>query len=452
MRFTKRQLKFAKDQLSEDTVNRLVALNSKLDGHDFPSRLRRYVKHCTTDDAFDENNQRTNTLDEKIGGLAQEATSSPDLLGPELPWLVCQDSSAAFCFAYRIGRLDPARDFLPVLLKAQEEAGKDAAPTFLSGYLFSIYEASPATWERVMLTVADEASIKGRFVNFVFGSGMSDAVARKVLELCQRGGSDVNCLKHVWFRERLRQVEESIFLELIDLQLADHRAEVADNALHMFYAYYLGIGTEKEFPEESTFRVLTCPALFEESLPDSAIYYWSMLATKFVARFPRRTWEFFEAILQSGTKRWSLLSDLDTTQDQILTGILKSNPERGWQCITLVYSRAEDKTRYAIQHWLAEGGHRLHGLEAPGPIQFVPRDQILAWVDQDAEEHGHWLVAALPKTVDDSPGGRLTRDFIVKYSRKRFCSNSLLSHFCSRSWCGTASNHYRALRDEARNG
>ena len=41
-----------------------------------------------------------------------------------------------------------------------------------------------------------------------------------------------------------------------------------------------------------------------------------------------------------------------------------------------------ERATFGIQHWLSEGGHRLHGDDGAGPLQFVPPSILFAWVDQ----------------------------------------------------------------------
>ena len=163
--FIARELKFRKNELSEDTAARLAAIRVKLDGHDFRSKLRRYVKYATTDDAFDDNYQRTNTVDRKLEELAREGIASPPLLNAELAWLMREDSSHAFCLAFRLGNHDPARGLLPTVLKVQEALGEETATSFLSGYLASIYEQNAGEWESLILSLADKSFIQSRFAD-----------------------------------------------------------------------------------------------------------------------------------------------------------------------------------------------------------------------------------------------------------------------------------------------
>lgn len=448
--FVQFELRRRKQKLSADTISRLTAIDIKLAGSDFPSKLRRYVKYTTFDDSFDENRKRTHVIEQKLDELAEQGTASRHLLLPELPWLVTESTSAAYCLAYRLGKLDSKRDLLPILTCLQRDLGEAASPTVLSGYLAAMHDTDPGNWESVVLSLADTPVIQAQLLDLVSNSGMSDAVARRIVELFRTGTCDPKCLKRFWFSRCLQQLEEPLFLQLIDIQLADDRLDLWGNAVQMFHTYYLQNDLQRPVPEQQTLRLLTWPEWDGEIGGDTTGYYWSRLAASFVALYPERTWEFFTGVLRLGAKCWSVLDQLDSNEEQVLTSILRSDAERAWNCVAEVCSTAEERSSTGLLHWLSEGGHRLHGDDTPGPIQFIPPQMLFAWVDQDTGDRSYWLSRALPKTMDASPGGRLTREFVARYGANEDCSSSLRCRFHSRAWCGPASDHYRSLRNQAR--
>lgn len=446
--FIGRELRVSRGELSEEAAARLAAIRMRIDGHDFRSRLLRYVKYVTTDDFFDDDHQRTNIVEQKLEELARESIAAEALLSPELAWLLCEDSSPAFCLALRLAHLDPERRFLPMLLQAQESLKEKAAVSFLSGYLASIYEQNAGEWESLILSLAERPFIQTRFADLLISSGMSDAAVRKVVDLCRSEILDAKSLEQWWFRGRLHQISEPLLWDLVNLLLEENRPELWNIAIHMFHTYYLNRDSQRELPNEVTYRILTSPAMLGETRMDSAAYYWSQLAASFVARYGDRTREFFREMLRLGMKQWDLLADLDLSREQVLARIFKSDPEQGWSCIVGVFPDQEERA-FGIQHWLGSR-RRIAGDESPGLIQFAPADKVFAWVDDGVEERGRWLIGALPKTLDHSPGGRLTRDFIAKYGRVESLSSSLWCRFHSRGWSGSASAFYRRLREQAR--
>ena len=90
------------------------------------------------------------------------------------------------------------------------------------------------------------------------------------------------------------------------------------------------------------------------------------------------------------------------------------------------------------------------GSETPGPIRFAPSPTLFEWVDKNEDDHGCWLAGLLPKTMNQTPAGRITRDFVARYGTNDRIMASFSCRFGARSYCGLESDHDRRLRDGAR--
>lgn len=439
-----RELKYRRQFLSDDAVARLDAIRTGLDGHDFRSNLRRYVKYATMEDAFDDGDSRS--LDRKLDQLADEAASSLDSLAPELPWLVCEESNPAHYFGIQVGLRDPHREFLPTILGIQQSGDQSARLAFTSGYVAAIFKNNVQEWESLILSLAEQPYFRARIADLVISTGMSDTVARKIVELCRAKSLELSCLERWWFANQLREINEPVFLELVELQVV----ELWTNSVQMFHTYYIRPEHQKTLPEHFTYRLLTAPAMNDDRRSSSISFYWSQLAARFLESYPHRKWEFFQAIMRAGTMQWTLLCDLELSNEQVLAGMLKDDPQRAWDSIASVLADGNDGRSFGIRRWLDGGLRGLPGSEPSGLIQYVPSDKLFSWVDENVEEHGHWLADTLAKTLDQSAGGRLTRNFLAKYGKCEAVSRSLWCRFRSRGWCGPASDHYRKLRETAR--
>jgi hypothetical protein len=447
---TKRQLRDTESKLPKDVLTQLKSLCDSLDGHDFPSRLRRFVKHAAREDFFDDKMQATQLVERKLDELADEAIGTRELLAAELPWLVCEDSSPAYCFAFCISRQDPSRTLLPEIMAHQAAQSQSRSACFLSGYLAAVFARSVAEWEAVVEPLAENPITTSQFSDLVIASGMSDRIANRVIEHFKRGAQDAQRLERWWFDQHLYQLSLPVVEELLRLQLNDGRGSLWSNAVHMCHTYFLEKGAEKPLPEQLVFELLTHASMVDGRVAHSASYYWSRLAAAFLKQCPGRKWDLFQSVLHTGVGHWAVLSDLNTNEEHVLTHLLREDPETAFDCITEVYSQVDDQSTFGIQHWLSEDGHRGIGDEGPGPVQYIPAAKLFAWVDADIDRRGYWLARALPKTLDDTIAGRLTRDFIARYGGNKSISSGLYANFHSRGWCGKASDRYRELRDQAR--
>jgi DNA-binding transcriptional regulator PaaX len=71
-------------------------------------------------------------------------------------------------------------------------------------------------------------------------------------------------------------------------------------------------------------------------------------------------------------------------------------------------------------------------------------------VDEEPQERVYWLTRTLPKTLDQSGAGRLTRSFIARYGKSDSVRENLYRHFFAQSWCGKESDYFRKLREQTR--
>lgn len=444
-----RQLRLRRDNLSPETAEALRAIHDSLDGTDFHSRLTRFVRHATREDLYSDDGERTGILDQKLDELAADAINDPRLLIEELPWLVCEQSNPNYHFAFRIGQRDSSRDLLPEIVASHARIPSGTSSTFLSGYLGAVFNDDPPEWEEIMLRLSENASIASVFSDIVIGSGISDRVVQRVITLCQAGGQSVNLLERWWFSSQLRKLKPEVMEGLIQLQLEGGSGATWNNAINMWHTYYLQDGGAGELPRELTLRLLTDERIADGRVAHSAGYYWSRLASAYIEHYPESKWDLFRGVLRASSKDWSILSDLERNEEAVMERLLQEDPETAFDCISEFYRDAHGRDTFGVQHWLAGDGHTF-GSEPPGPIQYVPAKKLFDWVDENVDGHGWWLCRTLPKTLDQSAGGRLTRDFIAKYANDEGIAHTLYAHFHSRSFCGEASECYRRLREEAR--
>lgn len=173
-------------------------------------------------------------------------------------------------------------------------------------------------------------------------------------------------------------------------------------------------------------------------------------AIAFLARHPDSSWEFFENVLRLPSDGCDPLEHLDAAEEQVLTMLFKSDPEAAWKIVAAIVAESGCRESWAIQSWLASAGLRSLDEQAPGAIRFAPVEAALAWVGEDVEVRGYWLAGALPRTLDPSPVGRLTREFILRFSENKSVHGSLLTNFLHREgWVGDESEHFRNLRQRA---
>ncbi len=441
------QLKYCEESHTPETRLQLQMLEQKLEGTNFSSRLRRYVRYPSDYDTYrQEPGQKS--LETWLEELSQDANENHELLLKELPWLVTEESNAIYHFAARIGKLDVERTHLPEIL-SECESQTNSKILYLTGYLAAVFNHDPSEWEEIVLGLADAPEYRSQFSNIVIESGMTNKTVLKVIELCRKGHQDIALLERWWFSWRLSSLPIEIMNQLISLQLEMENGKLWANAVSMFHHYFCDKDANRTLPEELTYELLTHEAMSEHRTTTSAYYYWSKIAVRFLEVYPARIWDFFERILTLTLKESMLLNELCHTEEDVITSILADDPVLAFERIQSVLEQNKLWECFGIQSWLDEGGIRLYGDRRPGPITHIPSSVLFDWVDQDREQRASWIAMTLPKTFDQSPAGRLTSDFTAKYGRAERVASSLNAHFGRRSWCGNQSDFYRTLRQEA---
>jgi len=83
-------------------------------------------------------------------------------------------------------------------------------------------------------------------------------------------------------------------------------------------------------------------------------------------------------------------------------------------------------------------------------IRYFDPGAVMRWVAGDPEKNTWTLVRCLPKTLDESSGGKLTVLFLEVYGDDERLSSSLISHFWCGGWSGPQSAYLSGKRDKAR--
>lgn len=429
------------DKLPNGVAKQFRSLLARLDGEDFATMSRRFIRDLTWEDCHDDDGKKR--LDEKLNWLASHAVKNPKELEAELPWLTCETSNAAFWFARRVCDDDPYRDLLPLILDAYRKQDRIESAMLLCGFLSSIGWTDLDEWEVIVLELAKERLFAEHFSEIVIHSGMTDAVVLKVIELCESGVLAREKLENWWFTDALKSICEPVFRQLIEMQVVNTTEGLWENSLRMCNQYYVD---NLLLPESLIFELLAEPVFNDSRISDSAGYYWTELATRFVEAYPGRKWDIFKGVLSQERR---MLRCIEHHREGLMAQWVADDPCKAWECITEVLEKNED-SRWAITSWLSGAMTSSWGDSAAGPIQHIPSAEIFSWVDLDRDGRSYWLCQALPKTLDTTPAGRLTRDFVARYCNDESTYRSLRSHFGARSWCGKTSENCRKLRDDAR--
>ena len=427
-------------------------LRDELTGSDFRSLLQRYVGMNLPEDYYDnEGNSARSTRDE-IGKLAQQAIENPNLLLPELSWLMTANILNSQSFGYDVGIRDLNYSLLPLLVEEQRSAGKGGTPYLLGGYLAALFERNNRRWEKALDLICRDPMLRDWVPELTARSGASRRAALRIIRLLRNGTFDTRLLLALHYWRGLRDLPEEVFQQLVALLLSskqEHSDSVALNLYHSYYRVDESKHDTPELPEEPTLTLLKRSLVWDErgtgSLHSNDPYNWTNLATRYLKSYPQHAPVLAEVMLVSLGQDEGI-SSLDSQPIGVLTNILLTHPKDVWRLISKYLAEPYSTRRFIIQEWL-RGGISWDD-EPRALLGAIPAQQLWEWADADIEERA-WVLASLaPKKLFREEGMVcLAREILVRYGEREDVRENLAVNFMSGGWTGPASLHWARKRE-----
>ena len=443
-------LRYDGDELPDEVRQRLERLDERLRGSNFASRLRRLVTWRLWEDDLDREGKIVHCAATQVEALAVQAVECPEMLAPELPWLVAERAEHGCQFGYALGRLDPGGGVFEPIFRAQLAAGREGTSPFLTGYLAAHFARDPSWWEQAVLRLAREPTLRPLFGELTFRSGLTEAVALHAVEMAERAEIEPQQFRLWRGGRRIRGLLETTVSRLLTALLAENTTESVTVAIELCDAYYCHEEEPAQLPQKLGHDLLTHDALFAERLrhQDASAYHWSRVANRFLDLYPAHALGLLEdVLLRCGEPGSSLLSP-GSRAPQVLERIVAENAPGAWDRIAHLVDDVHAPRTWCIQRWLA--GRPGFGEQRAGPIVLFPAEVLWAWADQDLPGRARWLAGTLPRTLDADRHGGLTREFLCRYGDREEISLDLRRHFhYSGGWMGSEAEHYRGRREKA---
>jgi len=128
----------------------------------------------------------------------------------------------------------------------------------------------------------------------------------------------------------------------------------------------------------------------------------------------------------------------------IIYKICKEEPSLTWPI--LANALASDRA-YLFRMWLGEDS--IRGEPHPPAITAFNPSDIFSWIDEDRLERAAKLPEVLPKTLDPSRGGQLTKDFLERYMDIEGVGYAVMAFFGTGGYSGPRSQYLSERRTRA---
>lgn len=420
-----------------------LQLQRSLVTDDFHSLILRYVGMDLLEDRFDEVGQHTDKAQPKIDALAQQAVENPELLKPELAWLVTEEAKNGYSFGYSLGTRDKAFSLLPDLLTAQRSASTGVSMFFLGGYFRALKERSEGQWEEQMDMLAADPILRPHVPELTWRSGLTDRAASRILALAKTGAIAEHTFRFYSYGGVIRQLSADRFVEWIDFLLGAGTQTAAACAVELCHFYYLMSEPKVPLPNDLVFRVLTAPALFlpteDRRNATREEYDWAEVGSAYVEQHPERSVELAAVMLAHFRGEGTIVGGFHSQTDKVLHEILKRCPSNVWRIVAGYLGPPVDSRAFHIYHWLREGA-----------LALIPAEPVWEWVEEDIEKRAWYIANFVPKAFPGDPKSASAREVLVRYGAREDVRNNLMANFSTEGWTGPESNHLQGTLEKLR--
>lgn len=377
--------------------------------------------------------------------LAEEAIASREEFLAELPWLVTNEPESAGHFGYEVGRLDHVFSLETPIIEAVADGGKAAQTALLGGYLRAVREANASHWLATVRALSKRPDADRFFPAIVVQSGLTDEASDILTDLIEKGVMPGHYLLGFGFGGEIRNLSPNKFASWISLMLS-HDQQAAVAALQLLH-HYVRPDRLAAVPPDLIEAVLLNDALLAEGSKDAGEYRdydWAQVAEPFLCDHPDKKLTFARKLLESMGRDSIILKRFRPSPARlVLTQIAKEMPSEVWAILTRWLGPPIDFRAHAITDWLQGGMFTLFGRDdEEAALDYIPHQDIWAWVDQDIDKRAWYLASFAPKLDADGNLSPIARALLVRYGDRDDVRRNLIANYSSGYWRGPMSSHY----------
>jgi hypothetical protein len=439
-------LRYDKGGLPQDVVFRLAAVRDSLIGTSFSSRLKRYAGMDFLQGRIDREGNETDKTDRDIQQLVKEALANPDLLRDELAWLVTGEALNGYRFGYALGQKDVDNSAWPDILKAWQGAGDTAHDYFAGGYLRAIFERDLGTWEKIIHQLAEDPTSTQYLPGLVWRSGMTDNVAKLLLDLCKKERFPPEALGVFGMGRTSAPISDGLFGDWLNFLIGIGTFKAAATALNLASMSLL---SGRQLSADQIVRVIGQPALFAQERRRADVmltHYWFQLAQTLVKLDSHYELVVLKILLENIGNSGAVTSSLGPENERYLDDLVSRHPVESWQILSEIIAPPMDTRGFAVRRWL-RGEMGFDGRN-PGPMRHIPREEIWKWIAADQSKRAAYVAGMAPKDFDpETWPGSLIRELLCRFGDSDAVQGAVHANFFTGGWSGPASAHYATEKD-----
>lgn len=437
-------LRYRRNELRPEIIKAAEAFRDDLVGNDFPSLLKRYVAMDLLEDHFDDTDRPTDARDKKIQTLAEQCAKQPDLLRPELAWLVTEEAKNGYRFGYELAKLDKSGALLNEIVEAQRKPTPKSTPFFLSGYMRAVFETEPNKWEQLFDEFTSDDRMRTHVPELTWRSGMTDTAGLRILKLAQIGQMEVGRFGMFCMGSVIKDLSEDVFRQWAEFLVAQPDAVGVRILIDIMHFYYFDAKAGRKLPADLALRALGHAALFQKGGQFHTMdrYHWAAVGSSFASNYPKESLTLAKTVVEHFGEEGTIVGRFHSDAHKVLMEITRRNPQEVWGLVSERLGPPIDSRAFHLKSWL-RGDKYSPGGEG-GVLPLIPLDAVWSWVDANRENRAWYLASFVPKQLFRSTERPcLAREVLIRYGSDSSVRNNLMANFSTEGWSGPASGHYR---------
>ncbi len=432
--------------LPETVKSELNVIRAQLTESSFSNKLRRHAGMKLIEDNFDAEGQYSDAAGPELIQLAADVAANPELLAPELAWLVTDEAKNGYQFGQLLGQADDIK-LWPPILSAWIKAGEQRSDFFIGGYLSAWHLKKLDLWEGIVEILLSNAEIRSSVLGLVWRSGMSDHIARALLAMGKRGEIDPKGFRLFVYGGIVNQLPMDVLEGIVDLLLEGDDPSAPDAALEILDSRLRGHPDELSILSNRIERVLNSAVFVEGAASkhsnNMSLFHWNQIANRLLDFDPDAGTKLAVRCIANFANVNSITAGFHPEPLEFLSKAAQANPAVVWPAIAhrLEIQRKEIGTWHLL-HWL-KGGRSIHEADEAG-LDAIPAPVVFEWVDVDAGDRAWILAEHCPPIISrpDEPA-TFARQMLERYGAIEQVRRSLHANNFSEGWSGPASEHYR---------
>jgi hypothetical protein len=382
----------------------LEALRSELTESSFASKLRRHAGMKLVEDHFTADGKYQDGAKSELVHLAAATVAEPELLQPELAWLVTDDAKNGYEFGVMLGSVDHLQ-FWSAIRSAWIQASEKRSDFFIGGYLSAVHSSNVQLWEELVETLLLTDDVCHLALSVVWRSGMSDRIAGLLLDLAKKGVIDPREFRLFIYGGVVNQLPLVVLEGVIDVLLGIDDPIATDAALDLLDSRLRGHPNEGVVLSRRIEQILGAPAFVEgreqQASNNMLLYRWNEVANRLLELDADAAANLAVRLIEHFASRNSVTAGYYPDGLEFLSKAAQTKPDVVWPAIARRLELPRDLSTWHLLSWL-RGGQSIRQAELAG-LDALPSDMVFEWVDVAPADRA-WILAEHCPPVITKPG------------------------------------------------